>query len=118
MENLLEVRAWDTQRKDGGVAIHFWRDGGVERVGDAKFLSQCDDALLVGEIASHENVGDGDLQPLRLQESNRRDGPAQGARQFGDGIVNFRPMRIDTDLNLLDSEVREFGGFLFVVLNR
>ena len=61
MENLLEFRPRNSQGEDGCVSVHFWRDGGVERVGDSQFPGQRDHAGLVGEIARHENVGDGDL---------------------------------------------------------
>ncbi len=114
MEDLLEVRPWNSQRENGSVAVHLWRDSGVERVGDSQLAGQRNHAGLVGKIASHEDVGDADLQLLRLQESNCADGLLQRPREFCDGIVNLRPMGVDADLYLLDAELAKSRGFLFM----
>src|ERR1700684_2262774 len=68
---------------------------------------------MIFEITCHEHVRDGDFESLGLQESDRPYGSLQGSWEFCDGIVNLWPMRVDTDLHLLDAELAKSRGFLF-----
>ena len=109
MQDLLEVRGRNSQSEDGSIAVHFWRDGGVERVCDSEFTGQCHYAWLVRKISRHEDIGDADLQSLRFQKSNSA---LQRSWKLSNGIVNLGPMRVDADLNLLDSELTKSSGLL------
>ena len=54
-------------------AVHHRRDGGIERAFDAEFRGQGANSGIVLHVLSHQNVGDDDLQPLRLEKANRID---------------------------------------------
>src|SRR5580693_1825351 len=61
MQDLFEFGPRNSQGEDGSVSIHLWRDRGIESVSDSEFAGQSHHTGLVGEIARHENVGNGDL---------------------------------------------------------
>ena len=77
VEDLLEVGPRNAQGENGSVTVHLRSNSGVERVTHSQFPGQRDHASLVGKIARHEYVGDDDLQPLGLQETDRPDGSLQ-----------------------------------------
>ena len=69
---------------------------------------------MIGGIRGHQDIGDGDAQPLFAQEANGLDGALKRMRQLGDGIVNFGAMRIDADLNRIDAQLAKSLRFLLV----
>src|SRR5208282_4820281 len=95
-------------------AVHHGRDGGIECVVRVEFGGQFFHPKMIGRIDRHHYVGDGDAQALFAQEADGLNGALERVRELGDGIVNFRTMRIDTDLDGVHVQLTDSARFRFV----
>src|SRR6267143_2805618 len=95
------------------MPVHHWCNGGIERVVRAQILREQANTFTVAMVALHQDIGHGNLQALRAQTANGGQRPAQGAMNFRNRIVDFRTVRVDADLNLLDVQLAQAGGLTF-----
>ena len=79
----------------------------------ADFCGELADAFGVSEISFHQNVGDGDLEAVSLEQADAADGAIERTGDFGDTVVDLGAVRVDADLNLLDVEFAKAACFPF-----
>jgi len=112
-EYALQLRHAKAQAKDVAVAVHHWRDGGVDSVSSAQLCGERLNTGVVAEILHHEDVGDDDLYAVRPEQAYSCDGALERPGQQGDGVVHFGPMGVDADLNVLHLEIAQTQRLFF-----
>src|SRR5690349_6687895 len=70
MKYSVQIRSWNTQLKDGSVAIDLRSDRGIQSIGGAQFLRQGLHSGMIPTVTGHQDVRDRNFQSLGLQKSN------------------------------------------------
>ena len=83
---------------------------GIEGAFGAQFGGESVNARIILHVLGHQHVRHDDLYALRLEEADRIERALERAGNQRDGVVNFRPVRIDADLDRFDVEFAEAGG--------
>src|SRR5208337_2725121 len=108
-----ELLRWQAHAENGGIAVQHRRDGRVQRVVRASLRRQRLHSRVVSRVAAHQDVRESDFQPRGAHEANAFQSARKRARQLGDGIVDFRLVRVDADQYLLDARLAQAPRFFF-----
>ena len=92
VEDLPQRAGRDPQRQDRRVAVHLRRDRGVDRHLDTELRRQRLDSGVVSHVLPHEDVRDRHLQPLRFQEADGVQRPAQRTPNLRDRVMHIGPV--------------------------
>src|SRR5438105_1247201 len=98
-KDLRQFRGGDSQTQDGPVTVHFRRDRWIECELRAEFRSKRSNAWIVLRVLDHQDVRNYYLQAVGFEEANGTQGPREGIMNLSDGIVHFRTVRVNADLD-------------------